>query len=105
MVWTHVWLCGRWTWRWLTFKQWASMPHIGKQLALVKAAKVSGAIVCAGGVGLAVPPLLNATPIPVGGYERVAPAPIPEPGSVLLVVVGIAGISLVRRSRSGRGLR
>lgn len=102
MIFTHVWVCGRWEWLWLTIAQWKAMPHIGKKLALIKAAKVSGAILCAGGIGVSIPPLIDAvppSPAIIRVIERRAPVSAPEPWSIAVFAVGLVGLAVGKGGR------
>jgi MYXO-CTERM domain-containing protein len=104
MILTHLWLCGAWVWRWLTFAQWRAMPHIGRKLAMLKAAKLSAALVCAGTVGVTLPHLLVPPELvsvsPWTGRRVVA---TPEPGGGAVLLVGLAGLGLARCVRRKKG--
>lgn len=118
MIWTHVYIrCVGWTWRLLTRTQWLALPHF-------KAAT----IICGGAAAIALPPaqitdyvprpshegswrpagdlppeyyIPGAHPIDmVPGARRIVRRPVttPEPGTLMVVLVGIGGV-LVARSR------
>lgn len=101
MVLTHLWVCGRWVWRFLTFAQWQAMPHVGRHLAMVKAAKIGGALVCAGTIGLVIPPMLDRGPpsAPGLGGTGTPAVDVPEPWSAALLGVGVAGLVVIGRRR------
>ncbi len=100
MIKTHVviWICGRatWVWKYLTFAQWAALPNVAKKLALIKAGKMTVAVGCVGGIGVALPPVIN-------GLDRAPvvrtsdPVNIPEPWSMAVLAVGVGGVLVVRK--------
>lgn len=107
MILTHVWLCGRWVWRKLTFQQWAALPHISKELALIKAAKIAGALVCTAPIGLVLPPLVDHGgfvphwAVLSRGRAAIARSPvwqaIPEPWPLAVFGIGLVGLVFVRK--------
>jgi len=98
MIWTHVWYCGHWAWRLLTPRQWAAMPSVGKKLALIKSGKIAAAVVCAGSIGLIVPPVLQRA-----GGDFISASPIsqvtdvPEPGTLLIFAGAVAVVAALKR--------
>lgn len=105
MIWTHVLICGRWAWAWLTPAKWASLAHIGRYALLGKTPHiVAGAVglACAAGIGGIV--LLPALParapvISASPWDVWAPTATPEPPALLGFVEGLAALIVLRRRR------
>ena len=137
MILTHVLRCSRWYWEWLTYEEWAALPHVTRAAA----AKLA-AIGFAGHMGCTevvvappvppgprmevwqpAPPVVTVTPYdqialdreaeweratieraltPVGRRETrgvVKAEPVPEPGTLALLAIGIAGVVVARRKQ------
>jgi hypothetical protein len=114
MMWMHkiVWVCGQATYRWVLVSkiEFARTVHLTAAMIKLKAAKLSIAILCAGGFGVAIPPLLDvggrpSTPVPAivtpfrSDRLPATSQDVPEPWSIALLAAGIVGIRLARRSR------
>lgn len=116
MIRTHVliWVCGKaiWVWRWLTLAQFNALPHVTQDMILRRVVKyaVGGAIgLCAGGGVVLTPPLLsggggtNGIVMPLFHHPRAAqPKPVPEPGSLIVLLTGIGGLIVIRKTKKVR---
>ena len=95
MIRTHVLTCiagcKTWVWKWLPLKQWLALMHVPKA-AIVTTACITCATV----------PTVRYLGEPSGSApvripRQVDATPVPEPGSVLMLLVGIAGFVTIRR--------
>lgn len=96
MIHIHLWLCGRWVWRWVTLAQFNALPHLTQRMIAIRVAKAAlggTLIACAGGGALVIPRI-------VGGGPSVDLSPIaqpvPEPGTLAVFGVGLVGLWLVK---------
>jgi PEP-CTERM motif-containing protein len=104
VIWTHVFRCGQWVWTLLTPAAWRSLPHIGKYALVGKTPHlIAGGIglACAGtiGGGIALAPhVLPVHPgiISMSPFEQ-SSTPVPEPGTLAILVVAIGALALMRR--------
>lgn len=99
---THLltWVCGRpvWVWRVVTLAEFRALPRVSRKAVQAKVLKWSGIVVCSGGVGLLIPPLLDTSGPAIGFPPSLfAPTKVPEPGSLALLLVGAAGVLVARR--------